>query len=550
MSRHVIDRDDNDSAAGDPGERLLDDLEIAVERGDGDRARALIEELRRVDVDRGHAARSLAAGGFDLLEGLHQPAFILEPEAARIRTANSAAATLLGFSRAELAAMTIQELHPFEMARFHDLAERTVAHGGWRARGLTCRSSDGRFIPAEIWASRIDLGARVGILAVLQDLRNEPADEPSDHVTPGDYQRLQHEVATQRYLLDYGPEMVLWVRTDGVIHYANRTAAETMDYARARLEGMAIWAIDARASADAFPDMVEQLRHRRRTRFETEMIRSDGSRFPASVTVQLARPGADEFLVSFSRDISDEVHAREDARKYLAELAHISRRTSMGEMASAISHEINQPLTAITSYARGCLRLIETGEQDDNRLRDGLARMLASSERAHEVVNKLREYVQDREPRRHDTDVTALLDDCAILLRPEARHHAVELTTHAEPDLPIIGIDAILVQQVIINLARNAIEAINSSGSSERRVDIRAETTGQGILIEVSDTGDGLDADQAANLFEPFYSTKGSGMGIGLALCRSIVESHGGRIWAEPQTASGACFRLTLPRVD
>lgn len=524
-------------------------IAAALDEGQTERARTLLARVQQgADQATDDAAALAAAGDWSqLLAFIQRPAFLLDPEQGLIREANEAAAQMLGFSRAELRRMAIRDLHPFEMARFREVAASTESAGVYRTRGLTCRCRSGEFVPAEIWTIRLAAPGNPAVLAVVQDLRGAVDAELSDPVSVAEYRRLQDQLATHRHLLDHGPEMVLWVGTDGLIYYANETAAETTGFKRTVLQGMAIWELDHQADAAKFPSTVDWLRRQGRTHFETQMRRADGELFPASVTVQLARPAEDEYLVSFSRDITEEVRAREEARKYLAELAHVSRRTSMGEMASAVSHEINQPLTAITTYARTGLRLSDSDKVEPQKIRDTLARMLDCAERAHEVVLKLRDYVRDQQPRLEATDVANLLTHCATLIQPEARRHGVEVDIAPDAGLPTVWVDGLLIQQVVINLARNAVEAMSEAGTERPQVSIRAQAVADGVRIDVRDNGPGMTAEQADNLFEPFFSTKGGGMGIGLSLCRSIVESHGGQISATSSRGEGTTFSVQLP---
>lgn len=522
----------------------IDRVAAALDAGDVEGARTLVHALQRSATP----SAVPAADWMAVLTAIRRPAFLLAVERGRIRAANDAAAELLGYSIDELERMTIREIHPFEMARFREVAERTEAAGVHRTRGLTCRCRDGQFVPAEIWTIRLATPDGPLVLAVAQDLRGALTRPLEDTVTLAEYRQLQDQLATQRYLLDHGPEMVLWVGTDGWVYYANETAAEIIGHPRAVLQGMAIWQIDANAREEDFADVLDWLRREGRTHFETRMLRASGETFPAAVTVQLARPDEREYLVSFSRDITDEVRARDEARKYLAELAQVSRRTSMGEMASAVSHEINQPLTAITTYARACLRLHEREAGDGGRLRDSLARMLDCAERAHEVVGKLRDYVRDQQPRLVVTDIAQLLHDCATLIRPEARRGGVAVELAVDPDLPAVPSDAILIQQVVINIARNALEALAEAQVSAPRVEIRAHASDCGVLVEIADNGPGLPPERAERPFEPFNSTKDDGMGIGLSLCRSIIDSHGGAIRVDTAAGRGTTFGFRLPR--
>lgn len=491
------------------------------------------------------------------LDVLEQPAFVLDPASGGIVAANVRAGEMTGFPPDELVGLGIRDLHPFEMARFSEFAEAALKEGIQQSRGLTCRHRDGHHIAAEICASRIDLGQRSGLLAIVRPIAAGASDAAADqeHTTAEDDQRefaaLQHRLAVTRHLLDHAPEMVLWVRPDGTIAYANITAARRLGIERSRLERGHIWDLDVQVRPEAFPDWVARFRSGGGASFETEMIDGDGNRFPVSVTVELVQPGEDEYLVSFSRDITREVQAREEARRYLSELAAIARRTSMSEMASALSHEINQPLTSISTYCRSALRMLDREPIPRDRIHQALESILRGTERTGHVVGKLRDYVKTHAPSREETDLGALLEECGTLLGPEVRHHSMVLDIAYSDALPRAMVDRILVQQVILNLARNAMEAMQDVPLAERTLTLRAEQTGEEcVQLSVRDTGPGISAEIAEHLFEPFVSSKANGMGIGLSLCRSIIESHGGALWQDRDVPRGALFKLSLPIAD
>jgi PAS domain S-box-containing protein len=246
-------------------------------------------------------------------------------------------------------------------------------------------------------------------------------------------------------------------------------------------------------------------------------------------------------------DVTDRRLAEEKARSHLEQLAHVARVASMGEMASAIAHEINQPLTAIANYANASLRLLRAGNLTLEETADTMQRLATEAERAGAVVRKMRGFVRSEEGHLQAIGVDELFADVLRLTRAEAAQYEVEVSASGAGDLPKVLADAIQIEQVLLNLVRNAIEAIDAAGSDERRVQLWAtRASGEMIEIQVRDTGPGLSAAAAEKVFEPFYTTKNEGIGIGLALSRSIVDAHGGRLWADAKSP-GAVFRLTLP---
>jgi len=258
-----------------------------------------------------------------------------------------------------------------------------------------------------------------------------------------------------------------------------------------------------------------------------------------------ARAGAEIERLQAERALRDS-EAR--ARQHLTELAHVSRLGSMGELASALAHEVNQPLTAIKTYCRTCLRMLDRGDLGEQDLRQAMSQSLHSAEHAREVVSKLRAFIKRGEMKPHPAPVARLIRDCRILLETEANHHRVALALKVPRGLPNVRVDTVLIQQVVFNLARNGIEAINESDGTERRLIVEAlQESSDEVVICVSDSGNGVSEELKEKLFDPFVSTRKHGLGIGLSLCRSVVDRHGGRVWLADGPGPGATFCFSLP---
>lgn len=243
-------------------------------------------------------------------------------------------------------------------------------------------------------------------------------------------------------------------------------------------------------------------------------------------------------MVGVSVDITE--------RKQLAkELLHVSRRSAMGEMATAIAHEINQPLAAITLFIDGGIALL--GEENEGLLGRSLSLAKEQSLRAGEIIRRLRSFVSGGDELKRPENLTLLVDGaCSLALLGSRENGVTTSIVHREADLAVLC-DGVQIEQVIVNLVRNALDAIGGAEGSALRIETGYGDDGMATL-SVSDNGPGISAEVAERLFEPFVSTKGvKGMGIGLSICRTIIESHGGKIWVEPDAGSGATFRFTLP---
>jgi PAS domain S-box-containing protein len=259
------------------------------------------------------------------------------------------------------------------------------------------------------------------------------------------------------------------------------------------------------------------------------------------------RGAADGIIVS-GRDVTERKRAEEDARQHLHSLAHVTRLASMGEMASAIAHEVNQPLTAVVTYTQACMRLLREGRASVGEIAQSMELAGAQAERASQIIRHLRSFVRKDDPELVPLAINDLVAEVSRLARPDARQSAVEIVIALADGLPAIVVDGVQIQQVLLNLVRNAIEAIAASGCEHREVRLITRAGDAGAVeVLVEDTGPGFDDATAAKLFEPFFSTKEDGMGIGLSISRSLVEAHGGRIRAERASGGGARFTLALP---
>ena len=255
-------------------------------------------------------------------------------------------------------------------------------------------------------------------------------------------------------------------------------------------------------------------------------------------------------FVGTGMDITERRQAekeRERLRQVQADLAHINRATTMGELTASLAHEINQPITAAATDARTCLRWLARERPDIGEARESAARMVNAVTRAADIVSRLRQLFKKGAPHTDLVDVTEVIQEMVVLLRSEASRHSVSILTELSEDLPRVVADRVQLQQVLMNLMLNGIEAMQDT-KSERQLTIRALMAERGqLLISVTDTGVGVSSDQADQIFNAFFSTKAQGTGMGLSISRSIVESHGGRLWAISNSGRGAAFSFTLP---
>jgi two-component system sensor kinase FixL len=272
--------------------------------------------------------------------------------------------------------------------------------------------------------------------------------------------------------------------------------------------------------------------------------RKDGSTFPMELAVGEMQGKDGRYFTGFIRDLSERQEAERRLQEIQSELVHVSRLTALGEMASALAHELNQPLSAISNYVTGSRQLLARPGSDPEKVRDALERASEQALRAGQIIRRLREFVARGETDRQVERLSKLLEEASALALLGAREHGVLVRFDLDPAAELVVADKVQVQQVVLNLIRNAIDAME--GSPRRELRIASRPNGELVEVQVADTGPGISDEVAQRLFHPFVTTKETGMGIGLSISRTIIEAHGGRIWAERNANGGATFHFTL----
>jgi two-component system sensor kinase FixL len=255
------------------------------------------------------------------------------------------------------------------------------------------------------------------------------------------------------------------------------------------------------------------------------------------------------FFTGFIRDLTERQSAEARLQELQSELVHISRLTAMGEMASTLAHELNQPLAAINNYLKGSQRILAGRQDEDSVLvRQAVEKSSEQALRAGQIIRRLRDFVARGESERRIESVAKIAEEASALALVGARDHGVRTTFHFNRGKDLVLADKVQVQQVLLNLIRNAIEAMQDSPTRNLMISAHGHED-ELIRIGVADTGSGIRPEIADKLFQPFFTTKRDGMGVGLSICRTIVESHGGRIWVEPNPGGGTIFFFTLRAV-
>jgi two-component system, LuxR family, sensor kinase FixL len=361
-----------------------------------------------------------------------------------------------------------------------------------------------------------------------------------------------------RELLEALPAAVYTTDAEGRVTFYNQAAAELWGYRPplGKTEWCGSWRL---YSPDGTPmphdqcPMAVVLKENRMVRgVEAVAERPDGTRIPVLPFPTPLRDtsGAIVGAVNMVVDVTDRKRAEERERELQAELLHVSRLAAMGQIASIIAHELNQPLAAVVNYVEGCRSLLESSEiTDAGLIRDALAQVSQQALHAGQILRRVRGFIGRRSCERERVNIADLLHQASTLAIVGAKPNSstVSVRSNGAPQF-VVG-DKTQLQQVVFNLVRNAVEAMQES---EQRELLLATASSENNMVEVSiaDTGPGIDEEIRSQLFEPFVTTKRNGMGIGLSLCRTIIEAHGGQLWAEPSPNGGTVFRFTLPAIS
>jgi two-component system sensor kinase FixL len=375
----------------------------------------------------------------------------------------------------------------------------------------------------------------------------------------GEQLRRSHRTAIARQshlqsILDTVPEAMIVIDDHGTMRSFSAAAVRLFGWAPQEAIGRNV----SMLMPTPFREQHDGYLHRYMTTGERRIIgigrivvgqRKDGSAFPMELAVGESHVAGERFFTGFVRDLTERRDQERRLQELQSELVHVSRLTAMGELASSIAHELNQPLSAITNYMKGSAMLLNAAEIDRARLGDALNLAAEQALRAGDIIKRLREFVAKGETDHTFEDPARLMEEASALALVGARDAGLRVNLQFARDLGLVVVDKVQIQQVALNLIRNAMDAMAETSGGELSIRAR-KTDAQTVTISVSDTGPGISAETLERLFQPFYTTKANGMGVGLSICRTIVEAHGGRIWVENNPRGGATFLFTLPIAD
>lgn len=364
---------------------------------------------------------------------------------------------------------------------------------------------------------------------------------------------LETREAHLRSILDTVPDAMIVIDEHGVMQSFSAAAERLFGWTAAESIGRNVSVLMPNPYRDAHDGYL----HRYLSTGERRIIgigrvvvgeRKDGSTFPMELSVGEMRVGERRFFTGFVRDLTERQATERRLQDLQSELVHVARLTALGEMASALAHELNQPLSAAANYVKGSVRLLDQEPLDKPKIKDALNLAGEQTLRAGQIIRRLRDFVAKGEAERSLESLPQLLEEAGALAMVGAKERGVRLSFQISPEVGLVLADKVQIQQVVLNLMRNAIDAMEGSARRELVVSARP-VEDEMVEISVADTGPGVSPEVADHLFQPFITTKREGMGVGLSISRTIVEAHGGRIWVEPNPKGGAIFRFTLRAV-
>jgi two-component system sensor kinase FixL len=364
---------------------------------------------------------------------------------------------------------------------------------------------------------------------------------------------LARREAHLRSIIETIPDAMIVIDEAGLIRDFSPTAERQFGWTAAEVQGRNVSILMPSPYRDAHDGYLERYYRtgeRRVVGIGRVVVgeRKDGSTFPMELAVGEMRIGGGRFFTGFVRDLTERQQTETRLQELQTELVHVSRLTALGEMASALAHEINQPLSAIANYLKGSKMLLGRDEVPHARVAEAVDKATAEALRAGEIIRRLRDFVARGESERRVESLPKLIEEASALALVGAKEHGVRVRFDFDPEVDLVLADKVQIQQVVLNLVRNAVDSMIDAESRDLGISV-APVEPDMAQVSVSDTGTGIAPEVAAQLFQPFFTTKRTGMGVGLSISRTIVEAHGGHIWAEPNERGGAVFSFTLQRV-
>ncbi|WP_188260421.1 PAS domain-containing sensor histidine kinase [Azospirillum tabaci] len=466
----------------------------------------------------------------------------------RIQTFNTACERLFGWTAAEVIGHNVKMLmpppyreeHDGYLDRYHRTGERRIIGIGREVTGLR---RDGTTFPMELSVGEAcrEAGGGGVYIGIIRDISERKRAETA----------LREREARLTSILETVPEAIIVISERGLIESFSPAAERLFGYSAAEVTGRNVSLLmpsPYREQHDRYMDHYLTTGERRIIGIGRVVsgLRRDGSVFPMELAVGEVQLAGHRCFTGFIRDLTERQATEKRLQELQAELLHVSRVSAMGQMASTLAHELNQPLTAVINYAKAVKRLLDRPDGAD-KARETMDKATAQAARAGQIIRRLRNFIEKGQTEHTVESIGKVVEEASALALVGAKERGVHVRLEMSGDERPVLIDKIQIQQVVLNLVRNAIEAMAESEIRELTVATGPDPESAALMrVTVRDTGPGLNETVLAQLFQPFVTTKEKGMGLGLSICRSIIEAHGGRLWLEPGDG-GATFAFTVP---
>jgi two-component system sensor kinase FixL len=483
-----------------------------------------------------------------ILETAVDGIIVIDPSGI-VQTYNKACERLFGYAAGEVIGRNIKMLMPSPDHERHDgylanylgTGERKIIGIG---REVVGRRKDGTTFPMDLAVSEVHQGGDHTFVGLIRDISERKRAETE----------LRDREGRMRSILDTAPDSIVVIDEAGTIETFSTSASRLFGYQPDEVVGRNVRMLmpsPYREEHDSYLRRYIDTGVRRIIGIGRIVVgqRKDGTTFPMELAIgELRLPGR-RLFTGFIRDITEKQQTERRLHELQAQLIHVSRLNDMGAMASAFAHELNQPLGAALNYLNAVRRWLEQSpDARQSRMLEGTQRAVAEITRAGQIIQRLRQFVAKGRTERTQEKLGQLVEEAIALSLTGMAHTPVKIRLQIPANLPELRVDRVQVQQVLTNLVRNAIEAMTNSPT--REIDIGARLDGNAVEVMVKDTGPGIAKEVVNELFKPFVTTKSTGMGVGLSICRSIVQKHGGDLRAEENPSGGSIFLFTLPLTD
>lgn len=383
---------------------------------------------------------------------------------------------------------------------------------------LEALRADGDVAPVEISIVPILLESRFVYTVYLHDISSR--------------KEAERKIQSLARFASESPSPVLRVNEDGVILYANAASRPLLDY----------WVVHSGQTLPLFwrRRIARVVKRRRNAEWEI----SCAGQVYSLLFAPVGEPG---YVNVYGRNVTAVRQAEQESRQHQAELVHVCRLSTMGEVATGMAHELNQPLSAIVNFANGCSRRMQSGIGDTSELVDAMGQITSQAQRASEIIRRLRGMVGKQPPVRETVDINRLVEEVCTFVEFDAGRGGVDIETDLSEQALPVRVDLVQIEQVLLNLLRNALDALQTTPAEGCKIFIGSRRLGDQVRVEIRDSGPGMDALTMRHLFDPFFTTKETGMGMGLPISRTIMAEHNGRIWGSSRPGEGASFFVQLP---